>query len=142
MGGLVSIFPTEQYIAILAMIIACLLPYLYSWLARVMGGFDFKKDNYEPRQFLANMTGPSARLQAAHINSLESLPIFLASVMMAMYCFVPQAVVNMMACLYVLLRIIYGIAYAYNLALFRSIIWGLSFVICLQLFYFAAKMLW
>lgn len=127
-------------VAIVAMVAACLLPYGFALWAKMAGGFS-KADNANTREFFAKATGMSARLNAAQINSFEGLPIFLASVLTAMSCFVPQNIINVLACLYVILRLIYGMAYAFNLPTFRSAIWGLSVLCCLQLFYFSIKML-
>lgn len=135
----VQSFPPSMSYAVMAMVVASLLPFVFALLAKVTGGFDFKRDNANPRAFLAQTKGMSARLNAVQANSFESLPIFLASVLVAMHCFVPQAVVNVLAWLYVLLRIIYGLAYAFNMATFRSLIWGLSMFCCLWLFYFAIR---
>lgn len=126
--------------AIVAMAVACLLPFVFALFAKVVGGFT-PQDNQNPRDFLAKTTGLSARLNAVQANSFESLPIFIGAVIIAMYAFVPQNVINGMAWLYVILRIIYGVAYALNLATFRSVVWGLSLLCCLQLFYFSLKML-
>ncbi len=125
----------------MAVVVACLLPYVFAILSKKVGGFDFKTDNHHPRDFLAKTTGLSARLNAAQANSFESLPIFIGAVLLAMYCFVPQNIINFLAWFYVLLRVIFGVAYAYDLAMFRSVIWGLSLMCCLQLFYFSIKML-
>ena len=134
-------FPKDTHHAIMALMSACVLPFIFAFLAKMTGGFDLKKDNQNPRAFLAQTKGLSSRLNAVQANSFESLPIFIGAVLIAMYCFVPQNVINGMAWLYVVLRIIYGVAYAMNLATFRSVVWGLSLMCCLQLFYFAIKVL-
>lgn len=136
----IALIPKDASLAIIAMVIACLLPFIFAALSKLTGGFT-AADNQDPRAFLANTTGLSARLNAAQANSFESLPIFIGAVIIAMYAFVPQNIVNGVACLYVALRVIYGVAYALNLATFRSVVWGLSLVCCLQLFYFAIKVL-
>ena len=133
--------PKDTHHAIMALMSACVLPFIFAFLAKMTGGFDLKKDNQNPRAFLAQTKGLSSRLIAVQANSFESLPIFIGAVLIAMYCFVPQNVINGMAWLYVVLRIIYGVAYAMNLATFRSVVWGLSLMCCLQLFYFAIKVL-
>lgn len=130
-------FPTDLSYVIIAMVVACLLPYVFALLAKITGGFDIKKDNCEPRAFLSQTTGLSSRLNACQANSFESLPIFIGAVLLAMYCFVPQNVVNALAWFYVMLRVLYGMAYALNLASLRSVIWGLSLGCCLLLFYFS-----
>ncbi len=133
--------PSDVDYAVMAILAACALPFVFAFFAKMVGGFRFKVDNETPREFLAKTTGLAARLNAAQANSFESLPIFIGAVLIAMYCFVPQNVVNGVAWLYVLLRVIYGVAYAANLATFRSVIWTLSFVCCLQLFYLALKVM-
>ncbi|MDO4700579.1 MAG: MAPEG family protein [Moraxella sp.] len=137
----IQYFPSGIGYALTAMLVASVLPFVFALLAKITGGFDFKKDNANPRAFLAQATGVSARLNAAQQNSFESLPIFLAAVLVAMYCFVPQYIVNALAWLYVLLRLVYGVAYALNMATFRSLIWGLSLLCCVWLFYFAIKVI-
>jgi len=108
-------------------------------LAKVLGGFGVA-DNSHPRDVVAKYTGRAARANAAQQNSYESLPIFLASVIVAMLFFVPQVVINYLAVVYVMLRVIYGIAYIVNLPTLRSIIWTLSMACCFMLFYLAIKM--
>lgn len=140
MSNFISIFPSDLAYAIVAMAAACVLPFVFAFWAKMAGGFDFKNDNANPRAFFAQSKGLSARLNAAQLNSFESLPIFLASVLLAMYCFVPQNVVNALAWLYVALRVLYGFAYAFDMATFRSVIWALSLLCSLMLFYFSLVM--
>lgn len=133
--GVIKYFPSELSYVIIAMVVACLLPYVFALLAKITGGFDFKQDNHQPRDFLNRTTGLSARLNAAQANSFEGLPIFIGAVLVAIYCFVPQNIINALAWFYVLLRVAYGVAYAYDLASLRSVVWGLSLGCCLLLFY-------
>uniref|UniRef100_UPI00227A9F34 MAPEG family protein n=1 Tax=Pasteurella multocida TaxID=747 RepID=UPI00227A9F34 len=81
-----------------------------------------------------------ARANAAQQNSYETLPVFLAAVIVALLFFVPLSVVSQLAWLYVILRIIYGLAYIANWATFRSIIWSLSLACPLMLFYLAIRL--
>lgn len=130
-------FDTPE-IAIWAMMIACILPSLFTIIAKIQGGFKLS-DNQHPRQFLAQLTGAASRADAAQQNSYETLPMFLVSVVVAMLFFVPQLLINTLACLYVLIRIIYGIAYMANLSTFRSILWALSMVCIFMLFFLTLK---
>lgn len=134
--NMIGEFPSELSYVIVAMVVACLLPYVFTILAKKLGGFA-KKDNHDPRAFLATTTGLPARLNAVQANSFESLPIFMGAVLTAMYVFVPQNVINFLAWFYVVLRVLYGVAYALDMATVRSVIWGLSLGCCLLLFYFA-----
>lgn len=135
--SVIQSFPSELSYVIVAVAVACLLPYMFALFAKTTGGFNFKVDNRNPRAFLDKTQGISARLNAAQANSFEGLPMFIGAVLLAMYCFVPQHIINALAWLYVLLRVAYGLAYAYDLASLRSVIWGLSLGCCLLLFYFS-----
>lgn len=124
---------------IIAMVVACLLPMLFAYVAKYLGGFK-GKDNNEPRAFLANLTGAAARANAAQQNSYEGLPIFLAAVLTALLFFVPVGVVAKLAWLYVVIRVMYGVAYVGNWATFRSVLWALSMACPLMLFYLAIRL--
>ena len=115
-------------------IIACLLPYVFAVVAKMAGGFK-REDNQNPREFLAKVTGLSARANAVQQNSFESLPLFIAAILMAEYMVVPEVVVMMFGIAYIVLRIIYGICYLANWATLRSIVWMLSLLcpICILL---------
>ena len=115
-------------------LIACLLPYVFTMIAKKTSGFK-GRDNQNPRDFLAKTTGLAARANAAQQNSFESLPLFIAAILMAEYMVVPQAVIMTFGIAYIVLRIVYGICYLANWATLRSIVWTLSLLcpICLLL---------
>ncbi len=104
---------------------ACLLPYVFTGIAKMASGFK-ARDNQNPREFLAQTKGVAARANAAQQNSFESLPLFIAAVLMAEYMVVPQGIIMTLGLAYLVLRVIYGICYLANLAMLRSIIWCLS----------------
>lgn len=139
MSWFFALIPDTANVAIWAMIIASALPFLLAMLAKAIGGFGMA-DNSHPREVVAKFTGRAARANAAQQNSFESLPIFLASVIVGMLFFVPQIVVNYLAVMYVALRLMYAIAYIVNLPTLRSIVWALSMACCFMLFYLAVKM--
>ena len=60
-------------------------------------------------------------------------------VIFRMLFFVPQSIINVLAWLYVLIRVGFCVAYITNLATFRSILWVLSMACCLMLFYLAIR---
>lgn len=133
-------FGESRSVMLLAVLAACCLPYSFAVIAKTLGGFRLK-DNEHPRLFLQNLTGAAARANAAQQNSFESLPIFIAAVLFATYFFVPQNAINVLACMYVIIRVLYGIAYIANLAMFRTVLWTLSFVCCVMLFYFSMRVM-
>ena len=106
-------------------LIACLLPYVFTIIAKMTAGFQFK-DNQQPREFLAKATGVAARANAAQQNSFESLPLFIAAILMAEYMVLDQGIILTLGWAYILLRICYGICYMANWATLRSVVWLLS----------------
>ena len=106
-------------------LIACLLPYVFAMIAKKTAGFK-AKDNQHPRDFLAKTTGLAARANAAQQNSFESLPLFIAAILMAEYMVISQTVIMTFGIAYIVLRILYGICYLANWATLRSIVWLLS----------------
>lgn len=138
MSVLFGFIPDTVAAAIWAMIVASLLPLSMAMLAKVFGGFGLD-DNAHPRDFLQRTTGIAARANAAQQNSYETLPIFLVAVTVAMLFFVPQVIVNKLAWLYVLIRVGYCASYIANLSTFRSILWVLSIVCSMMLFYLAIR---
>lgn len=138
MNLLFGLVPDTVASAIWAMIVASLLPLTMAMTSRAFGGFGLA-DNAHPRDFLQQTTGASARANAAQQNSYETLPIFLVAVVAAMLLFVPQSIINVLAWLYVIIRIGYCVAYITNLATFRSILWTLSMACPLMLLYLAIR---
>lgn len=106
-------------------LIACLMPYVFTMIAKIAAGFKVQ-DNQNPREFLAKSTGLAARANAAQQNSFESLPLFIAAILMAEYMVIPQGITMMLGIAYLVLRVIYGMCYLANLSTLRSIIWFLS----------------
>lgn len=104
---------------------ACLLPYVFSLIAKFAGGFK-GSDNQNPREFLAKTTGLAARANAAQQNSFESLPLFIAAILMAEYMVVAQIWIMLFGIAYLVFRVLYGICYLANLATLRSIMWFFS----------------
>ncbi|WP_312087390.1 MAPEG family protein [Acinetobacter variabilis] len=104
---------------------ACLLPYVFTLIARKSAGFR-AKDNQNPRAFLEKSTGLASRANAAQQNSFESLPLFIASILMAEYMVVSQSLVMTFGIAYLVFRVIYGICYLANWSTLRSIVWLLS----------------
>ena len=118
---------------------ACLLPYLFTLIAKFTSGFS-AKDNQNPREFLAKTTGISARANAVQQNSFESLPLFIAAILMAEYMVVPQSIMMTLGIAYLVLRLIYGVCYLANIATLRSVIWFLSMACPIYLLILIIKM--
>lgn len=114
-------------------LIAALLPIACAGLAkwrslgkpRREGGYD----NNEPRAWLARQEGWQARANAAQANSFEALPFFIGAVIIAHQLGATQARLDILALLFVTLRVIYIAMYVAGLATARSAIWGIAFFV-------------
>lgn len=118
---------------------ASLLPYVFTAIAKIASGFNLK-DNQNPREFLAKTTGIAARANAAQQNSFESLPFFLASILMAEYLVMPNVIISYLGIAYLVLRLLYGCAYLANWATLRSILWLLSMACPILLLLLSVRM--
>lgn len=119
---------------------ACLLPYVFTIIAKLSSGFK-AKDNQNPREFLAQATGVAARANAAQQNSFESLPLFIAAILMAEYMVLPQSITMTFGIAYLVLRVLYGVCYLANWATLRSIIWLLSLLCPISLLILVIRLL-
>lgn len=104
---------------------ACLLPYVFTMIAKKAAGFT-AKDNQNPREALEKSEGLASRAHAVQQNSFESLPLFIAAVLMAEYMVMPQRLIMTFGIAYLVCRVVYGICYLKNWAALRSIVWLLS----------------
>ena len=114
-------------------LVAALLPLICAGIAKYglmrtapeKGGYD----NNDPRGWLARQTDWRARANAAQANTFEANPFFFAAVIIAIQLQASQVLLNSLAVLYVVLRVVYIALYVGNRANARSIIWALSFFI-------------
>jgi len=83
------------------------------------GGFD----NANPRVWLARQKDWRARANAAQANSFEALPLFMAAVIIAHQLGAHQGRVDILAFLFVVLRILYIMMYVAGLPTARSLVW-------------------
>ncbi|MFV5491230.1 MAPEG family protein [Acinetobacter sp. ASP199] len=119
---------------------ACLLPYVFTMIAKKTGGFK-AKDNQNPRDFLEQSTGVAKRAHAVQQNSFESLPLFIAAVLMAEYLVMPQSLIMTFGIGYLIFRVLYGICYLANWATLRSIMWLLSMLCPIALLLLIIKLI-
>ena len=114
-------------------LVAALLPIVCAGIAkwgtfgkpRRDGGFD----NENPRAWLARQTDWRARANAAQANSFEALPFFVAAVIIAHQLGAYQTRLDLLAFVYVVLRVVFILLYVANLASVRSLVWALALVI-------------
>lgn len=114
-------------------LIAVLLPIICAGIAksgkfgisRAKGGYD----NDNPRAWLASQSEWRARANAAQANSFEALPFFIGAVIIAHQLGAYQARVDILAFLFVFLRILYIMMYVAGMANIRSLVWGAAFAV-------------
>lgn len=109
-----------MHTALLCVLVAGLLPYLYTVVAKAAGP---RYDNRDVRGWQTRLAGLPYRANAAHLNSFESFPLFAAAVLAALATGADASRVNLLAISYVLLRLAYGAVYLMNLAALRSLVW-------------------
>ena len=120
-------------------LIAALLPMGCAWLAksgnlgksRRDGGFD----NHDPRAWMARQTDWRARANAAQANSFEALPFFMGAVIIAHQLGAGQTALDLLALLWVLLRMFYILMYVADMPLARSMVWGGAFAVNIAIFF-------
>lgn len=120
-------------VAYWAVLVAALLPIVCAGLAkwgmfgkpRREGGYD----NHNPRAWLARQGDWRARANAAQANSFEALPFFMGAVIIAHQHGAYQTRLDLMAFLFVVLRLVYILLYVADLATLRSITWVLALAV-------------
>ena len=126
-------------VAYWCVLIAALLPPATSALAKWHafgkplrdGGYD----NSDPRGWLARQTDWQARANAAQANGFEALPLFIGAVIIAHQLGAPQTRLDILAVLFVTLRIIYIAMYVAGLPTIRSAIWVLALLVNIGIFF-------
>ncbi len=114
-------------------LIAALLPIACASIAksgtvgkpRGNGGFD----NDDPRTWLARQTDWRARANAAQSNSFEALPFFVGAVVIAHQLGAQQGRVDILAFVYLVLRIMYIMFYIGGLSTLRTAVWSGALVV-------------
>lgn len=126
-------------VAYWCVLIAAILPLVCAGIAKYgsfgkpvrEGGYD----NANPRAWLARQTDWRARAHAAQANSFESLPFFIGAVVIAHQLGAPQARLDVLAFLYIVLRLVFIMMYVAGLPTARSISWALAFAVNLGILF-------
>lgn len=120
-------------IAYWCVFIMAMLPYVCSSLAK-SGGFGKPRkqggfDNHDPRAYLARQTDWHARANAAQANTFEALPFFIGAVIIAHQLGAPQTRLDILAVVFVTLRVIFVAMYVAGLPTVRSAIWTMALLV-------------
>ena len=90
--------------------------------SRKDGGYD----NDNPRAWLARQSDWRARANAAQANSFEAMPFFIGAVVIAHQLGAHQGRLDILAFVFVVLRILYIMMYISGMATVRSAVWSLG----------------
>ena len=115
----------------LCILVAAFLPYLWVAISKASG---HRYDNRDPRGWLAKQESPRAhRANSAQLNAFEAFAPFAASVLMAQLAGVNPGTITALSLVFVAARIVHGLFYLANRALYRSLVWGVGYVCVLAL---------
>jgi uncharacterized MAPEG superfamily protein len=114
-------------IAYWCVLVAAILPIVCAGIAKSgkigkplsQGGFD----NVDPRKWLAQQSDWRARANSAQSNSFEALPFFIGAVVIAQQLGAHQGRLDILAFLFIVLRVIYILMYVAGLGNVRSLVW-------------------
>jgi uncharacterized MAPEG superfamily protein len=120
-------------IAYWCVLVSALLPIVCAGIAKYglfgtpkrLGGYD----NNNPRAWLARQTDWRSRANAAQANTFEALPFFFAAVIIAHQLQARQALLDILAFVFVLLRTGYVLIYVTDMAKTRTFVWTLALLV-------------
>jgi uncharacterized MAPEG superfamily protein len=115
---------------------AALLPYLTIFIVKY-GGRE-RPANDRPRAWLDARSGWQQRGDWAHRNHFETFPIFAAAVLVAEQTHGAQARIDLLAGLYVAVRLVYTALYLADKPSLRSAVWTVGFALTVWLFLLGA----
>jgi uncharacterized MAPEG superfamily protein len=121
-------------IALWCVLLAGLLPYVATVIAKAGGDYD----NRDPRAWLGQLQGYRCRANAAAMNAFEALPLFAAAVLIAHLLRGPQLSANLLAVGFIVARCLHLACYLADLATMRSLAWGAGMLCVFGLFVVSA----
>ena len=111
-------------VAFWCVLIALLLPFVCTSIAKFSSGRFSLRQNHDPRAFLEKLEGLPRRAHAAQLNSFEAIPAFIAAVVIAdIVGNAEQVTQDVLAVLYITSRLLYIICYLADWAALRSVVW-------------------
>jgi uncharacterized MAPEG superfamily protein len=124
---------TGLTVAYWSVLIVAMLPIVCTGIAK-WGTFSTSRrdggyDNHDPRAWLARQSGWRARANAAQANSFEALPFYIGAVIIAHQHGAFQMRLDLLAFLYVVLRLLYILFYLADMATLRSAAWVLALAV-------------
>jgi uncharacterized MAPEG superfamily protein len=123
-------------IAYWCVLLAAFLPIVWAGVAKT-GAKGY--DNARPREFLARLEGRAARANYAQANSYEAFPPFATGVVIAHVTGgADQSTIDLLAAVFIVARIAYGLCYIADKSTLRSLVWLVGFGATVGLYFAAA----
>ena len=116
------------------LLVAC-LPIIWVGLAK---SGEKNYDNNQPRIWLSKLTGWQQRANWAQVNAYEVFPPYAAAVLTAQLVGANQTLVDVLAGVFLVCRVLHGVFYIKDMAGARSLVWTLGFFTIIGLFMAAA----
>ena len=110
-------------------LIAALMPLALAIYAR-----SGSPDNNNPRDAAVTITGTKRRAYAAHQNAFESFPFFAVAVLTASTLGASISTVNILAALYIVLRVLHAALYINDAARARSLVFTAALLVNIAIF--------
>ena len=121
-------------IAFWCVLAAGLMPFVWTAAAKFSTGEFGARENLNPREYKETLTGVRRRAVWAEQNAFEAFPFFAASVIIATMAGAPAGRIDLLAGVYIVLRILHGVFYLLNQGLARSLVWFSSVGCVIALF--------
>lgn len=117
-------------------LVATFIPLGFATAAKIGAG---SFDNSRPRDNLERLEGWPKRSHWAQQNGYEAFAPFAAAVLVAHQAGAQQEWINLLAVLFVILRLVHGLLYIADLAALRSAAWAGAFFCIVGMFLLAAQ---
>ncbi len=121
---------------VVPIVVAAALPFVSTAIAKI-GAFR-ARDNHETRSWQASLTGWRQRAHWAHLNALETFPIFAVATVLAHLRAPGSETAAMAAYAYCAIRVVYLGVFLADMARLRSLVWFASMGATGVLFWIAA----
>lgn len=103
--------------------------------AKALGHREF--DNALPRDPRFYEHAVRSRALGAHVNGIETFPFFAIAVLLAEMRTAPQSWIDALAAAFLLARVAFVLAYVFDRATVRTILWNVAFAFNLGIFFLA-----
>ena len=118
-------------IAYWCVLIAIIMPYVWVGISKRRRSYD----NATPRKGVNELPGSKQRAYWAHENAIEAFAPFAAAVIIAQVRNAPQDTIDVLAIVFTVARVAYGLTYILDRSTLRSLVWFIGFGAVVALFF-------